>query len=64
MTNTRTTIDRVTTDNRDEWGRKLAQLRQGKTDPGSPCMRCKRDRCPPVCYPKHDFERRRPRQKD
>lgn len=42
-----------------ERGRELAQLRQGRTDPGSPCGNCGNAACPPFCKPKHKFERQR-----
>ena len=42
---------------RTERGRELANLRQSKTDPGSPCETCRIAVCPPYCKPKHDFER-------
>ena len=51
-------------DNSDAWGRKMAQRRQNKADPGSPCERCNREACPNICFPKHDFELHRRRRKE
>ena len=47
---------KVSAEQRAEWGKKLAVIRQNKYDPGSPCMECRQDACPAVCKRKHTFE--------
>ena len=36
-------------------GRQLRAMRSQHAEPGSPCVRCRRDYCPLVCFPRRDW---------
>ena len=44
--------------------RRLAEIRQQRSDPGSPCMECRQESCPPICKRKHSFELERRRSRE
>lgn len=46
-------------DQRFQAAQEWARNRKKKPEPGSPCERCKREACPPICYPRRDFFKKR-----
>lgn len=44
---------------RRESRQELAEVRQRYARAGSPCGLCRRDACPPVCYPRKDWNEKR-----
>jgi hypothetical protein len=37
----------------------MAKIRQENAKGGSPCKTCKRSKCPDICWPRKDYEKRR-----
>ena len=44
-------------------GTLLKEQRTKYAEPGCPCERCKRDSCPPICFPRLDWQKRAKKKK-
>ena len=47
------------TDRRREGAMEWARLRQRYAKEGSPCQSCRLDACPPICYRRREWNRKR-----